>query len=149
MENLDQVCLSYVEPIMTISASLGLVDTINKINEVSKTMDIPFPQIIASTEYEDGKSRVMFTGHKDWIAAFTKKLGSHDLKSVGEIQQGLYISGYGIVSSNFEAEVFERLGTAKLPILKYIRDSKGLLLVFLERDKSIVVGFADKLLSLP
>lgn len=146
MENLDQVCLSYVEPIITVSASMSLIETINKINEVSRIMDLPFSQIIASTEFEPGKSRVMFTGHKDWIAAFSKKLESHDLKIVGEIQHGLYISGFGIVSSNFEAEIFEKLGEAKLPILKFIRDSKGLLLIYSAQARSQVQSFADKLL---
>lgn len=146
MENLDQLCISYVEPILTLSTNMSLVPSINKINEIAKTMDIPFPQVIASTEYETEKSRIMFTGHKDWIISLAKKLDSQGLKSVGEVQHGLFITGFGITSSNFEADIFSKLSEAKLPILKYIRDSKGLLLVFLESDKEMISNFAETIL---
>ena len=146
MENLDQLCLSYVEPILTVSTSMDLLQSINKINEVAKTMDIPFPQIIASTEHETDKSRIMYTGHKDWITSLAKKLDSQGLKAVGEVQHGLFITGFGITSSNFEADIFAKLSEAKLPILKYIRDSKGLLLVYLESDKEIIAKFAETIL---
>lgn len=146
MENLNQLCISYVEPILTVSTSMSLVDSINKINEAAKIMDIPFPQIIASTEYDTDKSRIMFTGHKDWIASLAKKLDNQGLKNVGEVQHGLFITGFGITSSNFEADIFSKLSEAKLPILKYIRDSKGLLLVFLESDKEIISKFAESIL---
>jgi hypothetical protein len=147
MENLDQLCISYVEPIFTVSTPMGLVNSINKINEIAKTMDIPCPQIIASTEYESDKSRIMYMGHKDWVTALAKKLETQGLKSVGEIQNGLFITGFGITSSNFEADIFLKLSEAKLPILKYIRDSKGLLLVFLEGHKEQVTKFAESLIK--
>lgn len=146
MENLDQLCISYVEPILTVSTNLCLVDSINKINDIAKMMDIPFPQIIASTEYETDKSRIMYTGHKDWITSLGKKLETQGLKSVGEVQHGIFMTGFGMTSSNFEADIFSKLSEARLPILKYIRDSKGLLLVFLESDKETVSKFAETIL---
>ncbi len=148
MEKLEQLCLSYIEPIMTVSTELSLVESINKINEVARFMDLPYPQIIASTEFEPNKSRIMFTGHKDWILTFTKKLESMNLRTLTDNQHGLFISGYGISSTNFDADIFFKLAAAQVPIAKFIRDSKGLLLVFSESQKNKVTQFASELILL-
>lgn len=146
MEQLENLCVSHVEPILTVSSEEGLVQSINKMNQLASNMDIPYPQIIASTEYETNKSRIMFTGHKDWLQAFNKKLETVGFKPVGNIQIGLFISGFGLSSSTYEQTVFEKLENANLKILKYIRDAKGLLIVYNENQKIDMLKFAEQLI---
>lgn len=146
MEQLENLCVSHVEPILTVSSEEGLVQSINKMNQLASKMDIPYPQIIASTEYEANKSRIMFTGHKDWLGAFNKKLETVGFKPVGNIQIGLFISGFGLSSSTYEQTVFEKLENANLKILKYIRDAKGLLIVYNENQKTDMMKFAEQLI---
>ena len=99
MENLENLCVSYVEPILTAGYDSSLVKTINKLNQIAHAMDIPYPQLIASTEYEENKSRFMFTGHKDWIHSLAKKLDANNFKVSTSVQHGLFISGFGLSSS--------------------------------------------------
>lgn len=146
MENLENLCVSYVEPILTIGYDASLVQTINKLNKVTQQMDIPYPQIIASTEYEMNKSRFMLTGHKDWIHSLAHKLEQNGFYVSKEIQIGLYISGYGLGSSTYEQTIFEMLETQNIKVLKYMRDAKGLLLVTSLSEKNLLTNFADSLI---
>ena len=146
MEQLENLCVSHVEPILTVSSDLGLVNSLNKMNRISLSMDIPYPQIIASSEYEPNKTRIMFTGHKDWLFALTKKLETNDFKLSTSVQVGLFISGFGLTSSTYEQAVFEKLGVLNIKILKYIRDAKGLLLIYNQDMKQQMIEFAEKLI---
>lgn len=146
MEQLENLCVSHVEPILTYALDLNLVDTINKMNQISLNMDLPYPQIIAGTEYELEKSRVMFTGHKDWLSMYTERLKEEKFALVGSYQLGLFISGFGLSSSNYEQEVFEMLKKSKIKILKYIKDAKGLLLVYSVEEKQEMIRFIEKLI---
>jgi hypothetical protein len=146
MEQLENLCVSYIEPILTVSCDLSLVEAINKLNKISHLMDIPYPQIIASTEYDTNKSRIMFTGHKDWVFLLNKKLESSDFKKVGQAQIGLFISGFGLSSSTYEQTIFEKIQSTDLKILKYMRDAKGLLFVYAESEKIKAQEFADTLI---
>lgn len=146
MEQLENLCVSYIEPILTVSCDFGLVESINKLNRISHAMDLPYPQIIASTEYEPNKSRIMFTGHKDWVLLLNKKLESNDFKKVGAVQVGLFVSGFGLSSSTYEQTIFEKMQTSNLKIQKYMRDAKGLLFVYAETEKAKVQAFADTLI---
>ncbi len=146
MEQLENLCVSHVDPILTVSSEFGLVQSINKMNRLASDMDIPYPQIIASTEYEPHKSRIMFTGHKDWLGSLNKKLETVGFKSSGHVQIGLFISGFGLSSSTYEQTVFEKLEHSNLKILKYIRDAKGLLIIYGEAQKSEMIKFAEQLI---
>lgn len=143
MEELNRLCMSYIEPILTISSNLGLIESINKLNKVSHAMDIPFPQIIASTEYELQKSRIMYTGHKDWVYALSKKLEAQNLTPVGSIQYGVFISGFGLTSAHYEQTIFENLEKSKIKIEKYIRDASGILLIYTESEKEKIINFCS------
>lgn len=147
MEDLDQICVSYVEPIFTVSCESGLVQSMNTLNKVSFEMDIPYPQVIASTEYEFEKSRIMFTGHKDWVHNLSDRLKSKGFQLSENIQHGLFVTGFGMISSNYEQKIFEHLSTKNIKISKYIRDAKGLLLVFPENQKEIFVKFSEFLVN--
>ncbi len=147
MENLDKICVSYVKPIYTVSSNQNLVHSINRLNHVSLKMDIPFSQVIASTEFAPEKSRVMFTGHEDWVHIFFKHLESEGFQLSLNVQHGLFISGFGISSSNYEQKVFEHLGLKNIHVSKYIRDAKGLLLVFPESHQDTFVQFSKFLID--
>lgn len=145
MEKITELNLSCVDPIVTVEIKKTLVESIIYLNSVSQELDLPYLQIIAGTEADPHNSRVMFTGHKDWLNHYLMHLKKSNTVHFKEDQIGFYINGFGLNSTAYEQILMIKLKESQISILKIIKEAQGILCVLKAQDKAAAVKFFDSL----
>jgi hypothetical protein len=147
MEKMTKLNLSYIDPIITVELDLTLVDGIVFLNKISQDLDLPYLHIIAGTQATQKTSRVMFTGHKDWLESYLSHLKNSEHVQIKEPQIGFYINGFGLNSAAFEQTLMSKFKENKLSILKVIKEAQGILCTLRAEDKAPAVKFFDTLIT--
>ncbi len=135
MESVNINAISVFEPILTVSYRLPLDQAICKLMDVSRTLDLPFPTLVASTAAGEG-SRLMVTGHKDWIGdLFTQLQTESDIEKVVSDHVGIMIQGMGLENGTALVSLIQKLQEAQVQIDKVLKDPQGILFSFPHSEK--------------
>lgn len=139
MESLNISTISVFEPILTVSYKTALDQSLTSLMDLARRMDIPYPTLIASTSAGEG-SRLMLTGHKDWIEdLFSTLKKEEDVTSVVSEHFGLMVQGNGLENGTALVSFIEKLQAASIKVDKVLKDPQGILFSFHHTEKEKVL----------
>lgn len=135
MESTNIKSLSVFEPILTVSYTSSLKEALTSLMDLAREMDIPFPTLIASTSAGEG-SRLMITGHKDWIAGlFAELQKQQNISCVVSDHFGILIQGVGLENGTGLMSLIQKLKDSEIHVDKVLKDPQGILFSFHKSEK--------------
>lgn len=140
MESINIKNISVFEPILTVSLSSALNEALVQMMDVAQKEDLPYPTLIASTSTPDGSSRLMITGHKDWIGQlFTALLEQPFVTNVVQEHFGIMVQGHGLENGSALVDLVKNFQSFGVKIDKCIKEPHGILFSFhnSEREKAL------------
>lgn len=144
MESTNIKNISVFEPILTVSFSSPLNEALIQLMDVSQKVDLPYPTLIASTSTPDGASRLMLTGHKDWIGQYFTTLSEQEfISQVVQDHFGIMVQGHGLESGSALVDLVKSLKDLGIQIDKCIKEPHGILFSFHNSEREKILKFLE------
>lgn len=140
--------ISLFEPILTVGWKLPLPEALIQLMEVSQAHDLPYPTLVASTEAPEQSSRLMLTGHQDWIFKYVEafKTETH-VDFCDQHHFGALVQGYGLENGSALVELIQSMKKEDIKLSKVLKESQGILFSFPYSEKEKVLAFMQKSLN--